>query len=245
MKRTFLIALALTFLSTIVTFASARELFSGYRQDDRYDGHDHDRDRDRDEHRRIDDHDRDVLRDWYRDHSDRFEPDARDHSNSEELEHHLQVDRVFDDDMRRWARPLPEEVANRLGPLPHDWRYMMIGYNVAIVDRDWTIRDVFHFDQFNDHDREVIRDWNRDHPDALKGILGGFGVHIDNGDLDRRLQVGTVVESDLRNRARPAPEELVNRLSPPPRDWRYVIIGDRLCLVDRDWRVHESFHFEH
>jgi hypothetical protein len=213
---------------------------------DRRDDDRHDQDRRADEHRHFDDHDREALRDWYRDHSDRFEPGARGQRwDNEDIERHLQVDRVFDDDMRRWARPVPEEVASRLGPLPRDWRYMMIGYNICIVDRDWTIRDVFHFDQFNDHDRQVIQDWNRDHPDALKGILGGFGVRIDNGDLDRRLQIGVVVDSDLQNRVRPAPQELMSRLSVPPRDWRYVIIGDRLCLVDRDWRVHESFHFSH
>ena len=121
----------------------------------------------------------------------------------------------------------------------------MIGYNVAIVDRDWTIRDVFHFDEFNDNDRQVIREWNQQHPDAIRQFLGNFGVRVDNGDLDRRLQVGNVVDSDLQSRARPAPDDLVSRLSPTPRGWHYNIIGDRLVLVDRDWRIHESFHFEH
>ena len=231
-----LTALTLAFIVSTCAGSYAQDRDPGYR----------DQDRQRDEHRHFDDRDRDVLRDWYRDHSDRFEPGAHDQRwNNEDIERHLQVGRVFDDDMRRWARPVPDELVDRLGPLPRDWRYMMIGYNICIVDRDWTIRDVFHFDQFSDHDRQVIQDWNRDHPDALKGILGGFGIRIDNGDLDRRLQVGAVVDSDLQNRARPAPRDLESRLSVPPLDWRYVIIGDRLCLVDRDWRVHESFHFDH
>jgi hypothetical protein len=53
-----------------------------------------------------------------------------------------------------------------------------------------------------------------------------------------------VVDEGLQSRG-PAPEDLVDRLTAPPRDWRYVVIGDRLCLVDRDWRIHESFRFQH
>lgn len=211
-------------------------------RDDHYGDHD----RHMDEHRHFDDRDRDALRDWYRDHSDRMEPQGGgERWNNEDIERHLQVDQALDPGMRRWSRPVPDELAARLGPLPRYWRYVMIGYNVCIVDDNWTVRDIFHFDQFNDHDREVIRDWNRDHPNDLKQFLGGFGVHMDNGDLDRRLAVGIVVDPDLRDKSRPAPEDLANRLSPPPRGWRYVVIGDRLCLVDRDWRVHESFHFSH
>ena len=240
---TIVIGISMLLLTGSYAKARTQDRDPGYRQDDR---HDYDRDRRMDEHRHFNDHDRQVLLDWYHDHSDRFEPGDREQRwNNEDLERHLQVDRVFNDDMRRWARPVPDELQRRLDPLPRDWRYMMVGYNVCIIDRDWTVRDVFHFDQFNDRDRETIEEWNRDHPDAVKQILGGFGVRIENGDMDRRLQVGNVVDPDLRDRARPAPEDLASRLSSPPRDWRYVVIGDRLCLVDRDWRVHESFHFQH
>ena len=196
--------------------------------------------------RHFTDNDRRMLGDWYRDHSDEMEPrNDQDRWNNPDIERDLQPDRVLDEDARRWARPLPDEIAGRLDPLPPGWRYAMIGYNVAIVDRDWTIRDVFHFDQFNDNDRQVIREWNQQHPDAVRQFLGNFGVRIDNDDLDRRLQVGNVVDSDLQDRARPAPEDLVSRLNPTPRGWRYSIIGDRLVLVDRDWRIHESFNFQH
>ena len=206
---------------------------------------DHDRQDRRDhDHRQFNDHDRDVLRDWYRDHADRLEPDrGGERWNNEDVERHLQVGSVIESDFRRWSRPVPDELVNRLGPLPRYWRYVLLGYNVCMVDDEWHVRDVYHFDQFNDHDRRVIQDWNRDHPNALKQFLGGLGVRIDNGDLDRRLQVGLVVDPDLRERAHDAPEDLASRLSPPPREWRYVIVGDRLCLVDREWRVHESFHF--
>lgn len=196
--------------------------------------------------RNFTDHDRRALTEWYRDHADEMEPRGdRDRWSDEDIERDLQVDRPLDEGARRWARPLPDEIASRLDPLPRDWRYVMVGYNVAIVDRDWTVRDVFHFDQFSDNDRRAIRQWNQDHPDAVRQFLGNFGVRIDNSDLDRRLQVGNEVDPDLQSRAHPAPDDLVSRLTPTPRGWHYTIIGDRLLLVDRDWRIHESFHFQH
>jgi len=209
-----------------------------------------DRDRnyqDRDEVRRhFTDHDRHELQEWYRDHADRFEPERdQDRWNNEDLEHRLQPGSVMDDELRRWSRPVSDDLNNRLDPLPEGWQYRRIGYNVCIVDRDGAIRDVYHFDQFNGRDRDVIRDWNRDHQNAVNQFLGNFGVRVENEDLDRRLQVGNVVDEDLQSRARPAPEDLVDRLTPPPRGWRYVVIGDRLCLLDRDWRIHESFRFQH
>jgi hypothetical protein len=240
----------ITALSACLLFAGAYSVAraqdrdnGGYQQQD-HSGY-NDQDRRGNENRHFTDRDRQVLGRWYANHADEFEPRGGDRWNNSDVERDLQPDRVLDEDMRRWARPLPDEIAGRLDPLPRDWRYMMIGYNVAIVDRDWTIRDVYHLDQFSDQDRRAIQDWNRNHPDAMKQILGGFGVRVDNGDLDRRLEVGNVVDPDLQNRARPAPDELANHLSVPPRGWRYVIIGDRLCLVDRDWRIHESFNFQH
>jgi hypothetical protein len=204
-----------------------------------------DRDRDR-EHRHFTDHDRGVLMGWYRDNAERFEPRGDEQRwNNEEVEQRLRQGSTLDDEMRRWARPLPDELESRLDALPGGWRYMRVGYNVVIVDRDQTVRDIFHFDQFNDRDRDTIRQWNRDHQSAVNQFLGNFGVRTEQGDLDRRLQVGNVVDQDLQSRARPAPDDLVNRLTPPPRGWQYVVIGDRLVLVDRDWRIHESFLFQH
>ena len=226
-----LIAVRIAFFAVCAFGASvcAQDRDQGYGRDG------HDRDRRMDQHRHFDDRDRQILRDWYRDHASDMEPRDQDNRwNNEEMERDLQVDRTLDPGMRRWSRPVPEQLSERLGPLPQHWRYVMLGYNVCIVDDNWTIHDVFT-DQFNDHDRRVIQDWNRDHPDAVKQFLGGFGVRIDNGDLDRRTQVGMILDPDLQDRARPAPEELVNRLNVPPRDWRYVVVGDRLCLVDDHW----------
>jgi hypothetical protein len=210
---------------------------TGVRAQDRYD-------QGRDQAGHFTPRDRDVLSHWYRDHADWIDQYRNEGWHDQNIDRRLQEGAAIGPDMRRWSHPLPEEVISQMDPLPRYWRVVVIGDHAVLVDADWNVRDVFHFENFDEHDRQVIQDWNRDHPDFVRGLLGTFGVRIDEGDLDRRLQVGAVVDQDLRDHARPAPEDLVSRLSPAPRDWRYVIIGDRLCLVDRDWRVRESFHFE-
>jgi hypothetical protein len=135
---------------------------------------------------------------------------------------------------------MPAELANQLPPLPHAWRYAFLGSNVCIVDADWTIRDLFHFDPFEDRDRDAIEQWSHDHPSALSQLAGG-GVHVDNASVDAQLQIGTVLNPDLRTQARGAPEDLVSHLSAAPANWKYVVIADRLCLVDDDWRLHQAF----
>lgn len=204
----------------------------------------YDQDRDRDRIAHFTDTDRQILHDWYREHADWMDQYRNEGWRDEELDRRLQVGAQLGPDMRRWSHPVPEELVSRMDTLPRYWRVVAMGDHILLVDDEWNVRDVIHLDQFNDHDREVIRDWNRDHPDFVRGILGNFGLRIDTGDLDRRLQVGMIVDTDLRDHARPVPEELSSRLSPQPRDWQYVVIGDRLCLVDRNWRVRESFHFE-
>jgi hypothetical protein len=218
---------------------------SPYERYGQYDQRDNEDRYQRDVYRAFTDHDREVLQDWYRDHSDQFElRDDQGRWHGEDVDNQLQVGRPLDDDLRSWAHLVPYNLEERLDPLPSAWNYLILGDNVVIVDRDSTVRDIYHFDRFSDQDRRTIQQWNIDHPNALNQFLGAFGVQINDGDLDRRLQVGNVVDPDLQDRARPAPDDLVNQLTVPPRGWRYVIIGDRLCLVDRDWRIHESFHFQ-
>jgi len=237
--------------ATVLGISFCTPAFAAHVNRDQY------QDRDRSEERRhFTDHDRRVLNDWYRDHADRFESEFREGRwNNEELDRRLQPGNVMDEDLRRWARPVSDKLAGRLDPLPPDWQYERVGYNVCIVDRDGTIRDRYHFDRdqyndqsrfhFSEHDRQVMGDWNRDHQNAVNQFLNNFGMRMENDDLDRRLQVGNTVDPDLRDRGRPAPESLVEQLSTPPPGWHYVVIGDRLCVVDREWRIHESYHFQH
>jgi hypothetical protein len=201
-------------------------------------------DQDRDQAAHFTPRDRDVLSRWYRDHADWIDQYRNEGWHDQDLDRRLEVGAVIGPDMRRWSHPLPEDLVSQMDPLPRYWRVVVVGDHAVLVDADWNVRDVFHFENFDDHDRQVIRDWNRDHPDFVRGLLGSFGVRIDEADLDRRLQVGQVVDPELRDHAHPVPDELAARLTPAPRDWRYMVIGDRLCLVDRDWRIRESFRFE-
>src|SRR5579862_7444768 len=202
-------------------------------------------DRDRDRMGQFDDHDRQVLRMWFHDHSDYFEQRRNEGWRDDELDRRLQPGSVLDTDIRRWSHELPDDVAARMSPIPRYWRIVTIGNHVLLVDDNWQIRDLFHFDRFNDRDRQIIHDWNRDHQDFIPGVLRNFGVRVDTEDFDRRLQVGMIVDPELRKYVHPAPRELSSRLTPGPRDSHYLVIGDRLCLVNHDWRVLQSYHFEH
>jgi len=216
----------------------ARNLAAEYRQNDQQNHADQNG---QVEHRQFDEHDRQLILEWFRGHADRLEPaSSLDRWSHRDVSAYLRVDSVLDEDTRTLAGPMPAKLASQLRALPRGWRYVMLGYNICIVDAGWTIRDVFHFDPFEERDRDAIEHWSRDHPNALSQRAGG-GVQVDNANVDRLLQVGTVLAADLRAEARAAPEDLVSRLSAVPVDWRYVVIGDRLCLVDEDWRLHEAF----
>lgn len=211
---------------------------SGIQAQGRGRGHD----RDRFDH--FTDRDRDLLRQWYFAHSQWIDRYRNEGWHDDDLDRRIQVGAPIGPDMRRWSHPLPDDVVSQMGPFPQYWRVVVMGDHALLVDDNWNVHDFFHFEQFGDHDRQVVHDWNRDHPGYVRGLFG-IGVRIDDGDLDRRLQVGMVVDRDLQRRAINAPPDLVSQMNPTPRDTRYLVIGDRLCLIDRQWRVRQSFHFEH
>ena len=92
-----------------------------------------------------------------------------------------------------------------------------------------------HHPQFDDHEREVGRDWwahHRDHP------VIGFRVEdrLPPG-WEPRLQAGFVFDRGWRARCHPVPPDLYAELPPPPPYYRYYVIGGHVVLVDRGWRV--------
>jgi hypothetical protein len=92
-----------------------------------------------------------------------------------------------------------------------------------------------HHPRFDDHEREVGREWWEHHHDYR-----GEGFR-DEDRLPRawepRLQVGFVFNHDWRARCYPVPGDLLVELPPPPRYYRYYVIGGHVVLVDRSWRV--------
>jgi hypothetical protein len=92
---------------------------------------------------------------------------------------------------------------------------------------------------FGDRDRQAMREWYRDHYGARE-----FQGQRWNDQWEQRLQVGTFLPPDLRSLARPAPPDLYARLTPLPRGYQYVIVGDHLLVVDDRWLIQDVNHFE-
>jgi Ni/Co efflux regulator RcnB len=109
-------------------------------------------------------------------------------------------------------------------------------------DRDHHDQDRDHHDhdRFDDHDRQVARDWYRDHHDAFRHDEGRYW----HQEWEPNIREGIVFTPAMRRAIRPVPRDFYSRLAPPPRGYRYVIIGDHVCLIDRDYRIHDVLHFE-
>ena len=107
-------------------------------------------------------------------------------------------------------------------------------------DRDHQDRDHHDHDRFDDHDRQAARDWYRDHHDAFRHDEGRYW----HQEWEPNIREGFVFTPEIRRAIRPVPRDLFGRLAPPPQGYRYVVIGDHVCLVDRGYRIHDVLHFE-
>ena len=97
------------------------------------------------EHMRFDDHDRQVTRTWYDSHqralpagfraADRFSP---------EVELQFQEGYVIDRPMRGEIHSVPSDLLRLLAPAPRTYRYVVIDGHVALIDKDYRVRDVIH-----------------------------------------------------------------------------------------------------
>jgi hypothetical protein len=105
-------------------------------------------------------------------------------------------------------------------------------------DRD---RDHEH-PRFEDHDRDAARGWFSEHHDRLpQGLRDRDRLPP---EVESRLQVGVILDHDMRRRIHPVPADLLDRLPPCPRHYRYVIIGGHIGLIDDSFRVSDVIHFE-
>src|ERR1700693_6281005 len=94
--------------------------------------------------------------------------------------------------------------------------------------------------QFDEHDQQVTRDWynqNQAHPPA--GLRNQDRL---SADEESRLHEGAVLDKDLRRKVHPAPPDLARRLPPPPKDHRYVALGDNVGLLDNSYQVKAVIH---
>jgi hypothetical protein len=94
--------------------------------------------------------------------------------------------------------------------------------------------------KFNDHDRQVAHDYANQHKDD-RGFRDQDRL---SPQYESRLQEGYVMDKDMRKMCRPAPPDLVRGLAPAPSGYRYVVIGGHVCLIDHDYRIHDTIHLE-
>ena len=95
-------------------------------------------------------------------------------------------------------------------------------------------------DRFDDHDRQAARSWYKDHHDAFRQEEGRNW----QADWEPNIREGFVLTPDMRAAIQPAPVDLVAQFGPAPDGYRYVVIGDHVVLIDRDYRIHDVLHFE-
>jgi hypothetical protein len=80
------------------------------------------------DHSRIDDHDRQISRDWYNQHHNRPPAGLRDRDRLRpEYGSRLREGYVLDRNMRRRVYPVPADYYRRLPPPPRGYRYVFIG----------------------------------------------------------------------------------------------------------------------
>lgn len=186
------------------------------------------------------DRDREILREWYRTHNDapEFHGDRR---WEYRLEQRLQVGNRLDPDLQVWVRPLPADLTVRLSPLPRGYRYVVVGQqHVVVLDRRNVIREVYHFERFQDPDQQAVRGWYPTHRNAP--VFQGRSRW--NDQLQQRIQVGAELDSDLIQMSVTAPQDLVDQLPPRPAYMRYVVLGDNVVLLDRWNTVRDVVHLE-
>jgi Ni/Co efflux regulator RcnB len=108
---------------------------------------DHDRDHGREEHKKFDDHDHDAMRDWYHNHHEHPPRGFRDQDRlPPEFERQLAVGFVLTPEFRRRIVACPDDLCRRFPAPPRGYRYVVIGGHVCLVDRDWRVADLVHFE---------------------------------------------------------------------------------------------------
>ena len=86
-----------------------------------------------------------------------------------------------------------------------------------------------------DSQQQAASDWYNQHQNNLpEGLRPEDRL---SAEQESRLRVGAPLDNDLRDRVRPAPEDLSARLPPPPPDHRYVAVGGHVGLIDKNFQV--------
>ena len=96
--------------------------------------------------------------------------------------------------------------------------------------------------RFNDHDREIARNWyyhnRRELPPGLRDR-----DRLPPG-VEARLRPGFVLDRDMRRNVYPVPVVLERRFAPAPVGYRYVVLGGHIVVVDAAFRVFDVIRME-
>jgi Ni/Co efflux regulator RcnB len=94
--------------------------------------------------------------------------------------------------------------------------------------------------KFDDHDRQVTRDWysqHKEHPSP--GLRETDRL---SPEQESQLREGSVLSSDLRTKEHPVPRDLSRQLPSPARGHRYVAVGGHVAVVDNRHQVTDVIH---
>jgi len=96
--------------------------------------------------------------------------------------------------------------------------------------------------KFDDHDRQVIRDWYN--PDRDRILVGLRDPNRVSPYVDSRLQIDTAHDADMPIR-RPALIEFWYRLTSSFRNYQYVAIRGHVTAIDDDYQdINDLIHFK-
>ena len=96
---------------------------------------------------------------------------------------------------------------------------------------------------YSEHDQNEMREWYRDRDDHLPPGLAKKD-QLPPG-LERQLQVRGTLPPGLRKKMTRCPEDLEQRLPPPPQGYAHMVIGGHIVLVNpQTYLVLDIFHLE-
>ena len=109
-------------------------------------------------------------------------------------------------------------------------------------DRGQFQTDRGNYHRFDDRDRRMFQSWynsRRQNPPA------GFRLNDRlPPDLNSRVGIGFRIGPEVAPYYRPIPYDLARRMPLPPRGYKYVMLGNRIVLLDNRNTVRDTFSFQ-
>ncbi|HLY59700.1 MAG TPA: hypothetical protein VKV95_02935 [Terriglobia bacterium] len=96
-------------------------------------------------YRQFNQRQQEAARSYYNQHQDHPVFKQPDQWN-DDYERRIRPGYVLDDDMRRMARPAPDDMIRGLGRPPRGYRYVVIGGHVVLVDSGYRVHDAIHLE---------------------------------------------------------------------------------------------------